>query len=140
MNKRVGVLALAILVPGLSIGCGRTKLPPPPVTLDKLTLKIACPGDPSAAVVKRYGQGWASRNNGQLEIVRVPATEAPGDREGIDIWIISPPALSRVAAAGLLQRVPESLLERGNDYQWQNLLPLYRHKLLNWDGKAECVA
>ena len=130
VSKRIAWLALAILLPGL--GCGRTKPPPPPVVLDKVTLKIACPGDPSAAVVKRYGQGWATAQNAQLEIVRVAATER---RDGLDVWIIPPPALPHLAAAGLLQPVPDSLLERGNGYQWQNLFPLYRHKLLTWDGK-----
>ena len=34
-----------------------------------------------------------------------------------------------------MQPVPDALLDRGNAYQWQNLLPLYRYKLLVWDGK-----
>jgi ABC-type glycerol-3-phosphate transport system substrate-binding protein len=127
-------LCLATLVPAVILGCGPNKPPPPAVVSEPVILKIACPGEPAATVVKRYAKGWASAHNTQVEIVRVPATESPGERDGIDVWVIPPPALSRLTTANLLQPVPDSLLERGNSYQWQNILPLYRHKLLAWDG------
>jgi multiple sugar transport system substrate-binding protein len=135
VRTRFAWLALVILAPALALGCGRTKPPPPAVVPDRVILKIACPGEPSASVVKRYGQKWATAHNAQIEIVRVPETESPGVRDGIDVWIIPPPALPRLAAANLVQTVPDSLLDRGNAYQWQNLLPLYRYKLLVWDSK-----
>ena len=136
MRKRSLWLALALFPTITLLGCGRTKPPPPAIVPDPLVLKIACPGEPSATVVKRYGQGWASAHSAKLEIVRVPDTESPGDREGIDLWIIPTPGLSRFASAGRTQPIPEKILERDSGYHWQSLLPIYRNKLLTWYGRA----
>jgi multiple sugar transport system substrate-binding protein len=139
VTKRIPWLPLALLSAIVVLGCGRAKPPPPAIVPEALVLKIACPGEPSAAVVKRYGQGWASTHSAKLEIVRVPDTESPGDREGIDLWIIPTPALPRLASAGRVQPIPEKILERDSGYQWQSLLPIYRNKLLTWDGKPHAL-
>lgn len=101
-----------------------------------MSLKVAVPGDPAANVIKRYGQSWASAHNAQLEILRGAASDGPGSRDGVDIWIVPTVSLPRYVVAGQLLPVPESITERNNSYLWQNVLPIYRHKLLTWEGKA----
>jgi ABC-type glycerol-3-phosphate transport system substrate-binding protein len=50
--------------------------------------------------------------------------------------VISPAQLPHWAAAGKLQEIPSRLTAAESGYDWDSLLPLYRHKLLAWDQKT----
>jgi multiple sugar transport system substrate-binding protein len=86
-------------------------------------------------VVKNYAGGWASRQGAAVEVVRYDPEAVPPDGPDADAWLISPEELPRWAAAGKLAAVPAAYTTpRGGPYEWENVLPLYRNKLLVWGG------
>ncbi len=99
-------------------------------------IKVACPGDPSASVIERYGARWASQRGIRLEVARYDPTIGPQDTVGADIWVLATPQVPRWAAAGALLSVPDSYTARAGSYAWENMLPIYREKLLLWDAKV----
>jgi multiple sugar transport system substrate-binding protein len=118
-------------------GCGRGPAPPPPQKpVQEVTLTVACPGEPAATVVRRYGQLWASRTGTRIQVVSYdPATEPETGPPG-DLWVVSPARMPHWANAGKLWPVPETLTNGTAAYAWQNLLPLYRYKLCVWEQKV----
>src|SRR5207245_5890267 len=69
-----GLLALA----GTS-GCGRRPVPKAPLEkrFQGLSVTVACPGEPAATVVRRYGQIWASQTGAQLGVVLYDPAAGP---------------------------------------------------------------
>jgi ABC-type glycerol-3-phosphate transport system substrate-binding protein len=98
--------------------------------LQGVTLRIACPADTPAEVVRQHSRSWAARHAARIEVVRFNRQETPPDA---DVWIIPPAQLPRWAASGKLQPMPEGLTTRDSSYGWTNLLPQYREQLLVWD-------
>jgi multiple sugar transport system substrate-binding protein len=100
------------------------------------TVRVSCPGDPSAAVVARYGQSWAAEAAAKIEIVRYDLNAGPELGPPADVWIIPPASMPRWANAGKLHAVPQEYTSASGKYAWGNLLSLYKNKLLVWDRKA----
>ena len=114
------------------IGAGCSSKPVPRVKpFEGLVLKVACPPGPAAEVVTTNGKVWSLRTGARVETLETSpeAAEAPA----ADVWLVGPAALARPAAAGRLQPVPDGLRAKESKYNWLDLLPLYRHKLLVWD-------
>ena len=127
----------SIIVLTIPAGCGPG--PAPPLSqkpVQEVTLTVACPGEPAATVVHRYGQLWASRTGGRIQVISYdPATEPETGPPG-DLWVGSPVRMPHWANAGKLWPVPETLTNATASYAWQNLLPLYRYKLCLWDQQV----
>jgi multiple sugar transport system substrate-binding protein len=134
-------LWLAVLSACLT-GCGSpvaTSAAPAPHPFQGLTLKIACPGEPSRSVVERYGRGWATREGVRLEVAAYDPSSGP-EVGGADLWLVGPAALGRWATADQLTPLPEEYTQgrqRGGGegqprYDWAGLMPLYRERLLRW--------
>jgi multiple sugar transport system substrate-binding protein len=98
-----------------------------------VTLRVACPGDPAAAVVQTYSRGWAARAGVQVEVLRYERPAGPQTVESADVWVLRPAELPHWAAAGRLLPVPEKYTGREDAYAWRDLLPLYREQLLLWE-------
>jgi multiple sugar transport system substrate-binding protein len=98
-----------------------------------MPLRVACPGDSSASLVRALGNEWAQRQGVKLEVISYPPDGLPP--EEADLWIITPPELGRWAAAGKLRPVPDSYLSPDGSYGWRGLLPIYRDPLLSWGRK-----
>jgi multiple sugar transport system substrate-binding protein len=130
-------LAAVLTVLGTLIAitsCGhRTADSTGPATAEPLILRVACPGEPAATVVSRYGQGWVNAEHG-LKVVRYHPGKGPDEQMGADAWIIAPAEMPHWAAAGVLQPVPEVYHAPDNPYEWNKLLSVYRNKLLLWDN------
>jgi ABC-type glycerol-3-phosphate transport system substrate-binding protein len=84
-----------------------------------------------AALLKDKAQDWESRTGGHVIITLCDPTQGP--MPDADAWIFTPAEMPGYAAAGRLQRVPESLTTR-DAYAWNKLLEIYKKKLLTWDG------
>jgi multiple sugar transport system substrate-binding protein len=120
--KSVFVLAAVVAVPGVVCGCRGPKPGPPPRPAPRwpgATLRIHCP--PLGAVrqlLDTHGKTWAHENGAQLTLVE--HGEADGE-------ILAPQDLPSKAIRHALQPLPDASITAA-------LLPLYRSRLLSWDG------
>jgi multiple sugar transport system substrate-binding protein len=112
----------------------RPRADAPPRPFAGALVRVACPGDPAAAVVAEYGRGWALREGARVEVAAYDPQAGPAAGPAADVWVVAPAELPRLAAAGQLRRVPDDLTARGAPYDWPGLLPLFADKLLTWDG------
>ncbi len=120
-----------------AVGCGGRPAPSGSAPSHQgLTVRVACPKGVASAVIDRHARGWASRHKAAFELVPYGDADGPGSVSGADVWVIPPWEMPRHAAAGELLPVPDALRERGHAYGWDELLPVYREKLLVWDRKA----
>jgi multiple sugar transport system substrate-binding protein len=103
----------------------------PPAPFQGLTLRVACPDDTTAELVRTCSRPWAARQGATVEVIR-SADDSPAARDA-DVWIIPPARLPHWAAAGKLTPLPEDWTSRDSHYAWMDLLPLYREHLLNWN-------
>src|SRR5262249_51416750 len=117
-------LALATLTLAGVAGCGvRPSSPLPPARpFAGAVVRVACPGDPSAEVVARYGKAWASQAGVSLEIVRYDPATGPEVGPTADAWIIRPPQLARWASTGKLQPLPREYTASESPSGWDKLL------------------
>ncbi len=118
----------------LPAGCPRT--PPttavtPGPTFAGVVVRVACPDERSAKVVKNYAAGWSGRSGATVEVVPFDPGKVSPDGPDADVWLLAPEELPRWAAAGKLRPVPEDLTAARESSE--ALLPLYRNKLLVWD-------
>jgi multiple sugar transport system substrate-binding protein len=100
------------------------------------TIRIACPTEPSAALMNHFGRLWSSKAGQHIEVVRYQPQKGPGVTDACDLWVIEPAQMPHYAAKGELLSVPDELLAPGASFAWDTLLPLFRDKLLIWDKKA----
>src|SRR5437016_52561 len=133
----LGLAGLALLIAGLGCPSRPTASPKEPKLVPSgRVVKVACPVGPATTVVERYGARWASQEGVRLEVV-------PWDPDGgleaastADVWVLATAQMPRWAAADALQPVPGALTARSSSYAWENMLQVYREKLLVWDGKV----
>ncbi|HEY7310106.1 MAG TPA: extracellular solute-binding protein [Gemmataceae bacterium] len=118
-------------------GCQRTppslSVPTPPH--QGIELRVACPTEATAALLRERGQPWALRQGVKLVLVRPDSArtaELP-DAASADVWIIPPSDLPRWAADGRLAAVPDKYTTRESPYAWPDVLPLYREQLIVWE-------
>ncbi|MFO0879236.1 MAG: hypothetical protein U0840_17970 [Gemmataceae bacterium] len=96
-------------------------------------MRVGCePG--SEHLIRTHGQAWVSRQQASLEIV--PVKSGLQDDENLDLRILRPAAMPRLAAADRLTTLPDKLAERGDGFDWNGLLSIYREQLLVWDKKT----
>lgn len=129
-----GTIALGAALSLLTLsGCGGCNGPKPPSTpvvtkpFADVTLRVACPDGPARRVLERHGRSWQANTGAKLEVTTYPADGEPA--ADADVWVIEPAALARWADAGRLQPVPRAIRERDD---WEDLLGLYKSKLLVW--------
>src|SRR5947207_4739810 len=51
-----------------------------------LLVRVSCPGEPAATVLRQYGAAWARRAHAQLDVVHYKATAGPS--ADADVWIV----------------------------------------------------
>ena len=127
-------LGLAVL---LASGCGRETgsrpETPTPRKFAGVVVRVACPGKTAGDAVREYGRAWVSASGGRLEtLLYDPVTGAPPNA---DVWVLEASQLPRWASTGLLAPFPAGLRD-DPAVAWRGLLPLYRERLLTWDGAA----
>jgi ABC-type glycerol-3-phosphate transport system substrate-binding protein len=130
--RRPALLALALLLAGCTNPKPTAAEPKPAKPFDGVLVRVACPDPTVAELFKRHVTAWSNRTGGKVEVVPREFADLPT----ADVGVIAPAELARFAEAGELAPVPESILARGGDYRWDNLLKVFREKLLVWDGKA----
>jgi len=99
-------------------------------------IRIASPRGPTTTLLERMGRLWSSKSGTRIEIVPYQTDNGPHNAGSCDLWIIEPAQMPHYTAANELLPVPADLLAPGDSYAWDSLLPLYRNKLLVWNGKA----
>jgi len=100
-----------------------------------VVLKVACPCEVTAEIVKRFAPGWARRSGARVEVLAYDPNLSPASGGSVDAWVIPPWQLGRWAATDELLPVPESFTRRDNS-TWSTLLPLYRDQALLWGQTA----
>ena len=130
----VAGLALAAF---LAAGCGQKSGPPTRAPKTRpfagVVLRVACPNETARAAVREHGRAWESASGGRLEtILYDPVAATPPEA---DLWVLEAAQLPRWAAAGRLAPLPASVRDDPG-VAWGGLLPLYRERLLTWDGAA----
>src|SRR4051794_20916366 len=91
------LLWAAALLGGCGPGAATPSVAPRP--FDGATVQVACPGEPSRAVVERYGRDWAARQGVRVEVTTYDSQTGPEGVAGADLWLIEPASLGRWAAA-----------------------------------------
>jgi ABC-type glycerol-3-phosphate transport system substrate-binding protein len=102
-------------------------------------LRVACPGEPVAAMVRSHARTWASWQLAHVEVRSYDPRRGPKKMDEADVWVIRPAELPHWAAAGRLLPAPASLRATDSGYEWLGLLPVYREQLLLWDRKTYAV-
>jgi multiple sugar transport system substrate-binding protein len=128
----------SLILSFISAGCGQRPVAPSPPEkgFRRMTVTVACPGEPAASVVHRYGQIWGAQTGARVKVVSYDVASGPESGTSADLWVVSPARMPHWADAGKLQPLPRDLLQRDAAYAWQNVLPLYRYKLCVWDQKV----
>jgi multiple sugar transport system substrate-binding protein len=143
-RKTIGIRFLFCI---LLFAAGAAGCRPTPATLDvpvsphqNVELRIACPTEATAAVLRSHGQPWALRQGVKLSLALYdPANEMAWQSQSSpppDIWILAPTDLPCWAVAGQLAPVPAAYMARDNPLAWSDLLPTFREQLMQWDAKA----
>jgi ABC-type glycerol-3-phosphate transport system substrate-binding protein len=130
-------LLFCLLGPMLATaGCRPTPEPieAPAAPYQGTELRIACPTEATAALLRGPGQAWALRQGVKIHLLRYDLAAGPEAAGPADVWIIPPADLPRWAAAGRLAAMPAAYSTRENAYAWTDLLPTYRELLLLWEG------
>lgn len=134
---------------GMSTGCGPRHKPAVPTAkrFQGRVVNVACPGEPAATVVHRFGQVWASQTGARVKVVPYDPAAEPEAGVPADLWVLSPARMPHWANSGKLWPVPAAAMARSPeraserevqaaDYAWENILPLYRYKLCIWDQQV----
>lgn len=119
------VLFVAVAMAGGSLGCRKPKASIPPRPEPRwpgATIRIACAPGPARRVFEQHGRVWARDNGAKLELLAA-------DDETADIVVFAPPDLAALVEAGRLRPLPDAS-------ETAAYLPMYRSRLLHWDGKA----
>ncbi|HEY7426148.1 MAG TPA: ABC transporter substrate-binding protein [Gemmataceae bacterium] len=134
---RTGILFCIVFFTAWTAGCrpASSSLSVPTAPHEGVELRVACPTEATAALMRNYGQPRALRQGVKLDIFRGVAGKEGGPlgMPSADIWIIAPADLPRWAAAGQLAAVPDRYAAHNNPYVWSHLLPTYRDQLILWD-------
>jgi multiple sugar transport system substrate-binding protein len=101
-------------------------------------LRIVCPNETTAALLRSRGQPWMQRHSVKIAIqLYDPSTERDKIGEApADVWILPPADLPHWAAAGKLMPLPNSYKAPDNPLAWSDLLPTWREQLVQWDGQT----
>lgn len=136
-----GVVGLTVLAILAAVAVGLTGCPsqPPPTApagkpFEGTVVRVACPGDPTAAVVRRYSPGWASRSGARVEVLDYDPARSPAEPPPADVWVIPTAEMPRWAAAKAILPIPAEYVSERAAYDWKNLLPTYRDRQLVWDN------
>jgi multiple sugar transport system substrate-binding protein len=123
--------AFLLLVLWAAPGCRET-IVVPKKPLEGVTVSVACPTPVLESLVTAYSKPWLQKTGARLKTV--PYDRLARSPASADLWIVAPPDLGFFAGAGQLLPLGEGSLKPDDDYGWLQLLPLYRNKLLPWDG------
>lgn len=117
----------AIIVLLLLTGCTRVLKPEPPPAFAGALIRVWCP--PKAAdLVRAQMPAWQTRQQASVEFVAQP--------DSADLWILSPADVARFSGCPV---VPDQLTARGERFDWNGLLPLYREQLCRLDASIVAV-
>lgn len=120
---KFAVLPVAVTV-CIAVGCRSQKPGPPPRPAPRwpdVTVRVSCPPGPVRKLMETHGKTWARDSGATLTL------DAPEDR--CDVIAMSPPDLPTWTAANRLQPLPDASITA-------SFLPLYRARLLQWDGRS----
>jgi multiple sugar transport system substrate-binding protein len=98
-----------------------------------VVVRVACPDQATATLVRKHASAWSGRAGGQVEVVRYDAENGPDKGPPADAWVLAPAAMPRGVAAGQLLPLPAEFTASNGPLEWSKLLPEYRDKLLLWD-------
>jgi ABC-type glycerol-3-phosphate transport system substrate-binding protein len=132
IQRKMG-LFLALASALTAVGCppGAPPQPEEPAApAEPVRLRVACPGEPAATIVARYGPTWAHAAGASVEVVGMDQADTA------DAWVLTPAEMPRWAQAGRLLPAPPQYTAEDGAYGWSALLPLLRNKLLVWDRTA----
>ncbi len=130
-----------LMTSGLA-GCRPAPVPNDVTTPERrsIDLRIACPNEETASLLRSRGRSWALRQEVKIAIqIYDPSKDTEQQNQHLansDVWIIAPTDLSQWAAAGKLAPLPNIYKAPDNPLAWSDLLPTWREQLVQWDGKA----
>jgi multiple sugar transport system substrate-binding protein len=137
-STRFPLLCLALTCLTVTACTGSKPVAPPARPATKTILRVSCERGAAAEIVKRFSPAFEA--NTQLGVsvqVREPGS-VPDPKA--DLWVVEPAVMPSLAASGAIQPVPDHYTAAGADYDWKDLLRLYRLKLLVWGGPKDAFA
>ncbi len=105
-------------------------LPPPPFAGSVVT--VSCPDQATADLIERHSRGWQNRQQARVAVVRRSVGKTPP----ADVVVLPAAELAHLVLADELEPIPDRITTGDPAYAWTGLLPLYREKLLVWQGKV----
>src|SRR5262249_1854928 len=100
----------------------------------KIQVNVSTKPGTAAEILKRFGPAFEAATGIAVNVKTRSANETPDT--SADLWLIEPAQMPYWAAADKLLPVPQELMEQGNEFAWNNILPVFRSKLLKW-GTAD---
>ncbi len=125
----------ALLVAACS---GPKPISAPPRATPKTILKVSCVQGAAADIVRRFTPSFEAANDLKVNLLIRAAGTAPDPQA--DLWVVESAVMPSLAASNSIQRVPDIYTGNEGDYDWKNLLRLYRLKLLVWGGEHDAFA
>lgn len=124
------------LISCLEGGCapGRPQANSTPSRFQGTHLRIHCTYSALAQRLLRQAIVWQRVNQAQIEV-----TTDPRAAEEADILVVSASQLPRLIQANQVDPLPEHILAMGESFGWNNVLPVYRDRLLGWGRTSYAV-
>src|SRR5581483_6067617 len=124
-----------LILAGATASCAPPAAVEPPPEHQGTLLRVACPDELTAALVRNESRRWAAQQGATVEMMVADRTAAGAKA---DIWLLSPAELPRWAQAERLRELPAAFKQR-EEFNWGDLLPQYRELLQTWDRKTYAV-
>jgi multiple sugar transport system substrate-binding protein len=130
------LLFFLLFAAGLA-GCRPTPSAPdvPASQRPEVELRIACPDEETATLLRSRGQSWGLRNGVKIAF-QLDDLSKEIQPATADIWILSPADMPRWLAADWLLPLPDAYKNPDNALNWSDLLPAFREQLVQWESKS----
>ena len=117
-------------------GCapGRVPSSSAPSRFKGTLLRIQCPDKNLASRLLRQSKAWESNQGVRIEII--PDQVAGAKPEEADIVVLPSTEIPGLIVSNRLEPLPESFLGIDQPFNWNNILPIYKDRILSWGRTA----
>jgi multiple sugar transport system substrate-binding protein len=133
-NHRFTIFLVISLLAVPLMGCSSKGTAISVKPFEGIALRVACLDDRVRAILANQSKAWSLQTGARVELT-IDSSLTP--KPAADVRVVAPADLGSLAVGEQILRVPDALQIPDNSYGWPDVLkPLYRDKLLVWDGHA----